>query len=325
MLRKLMLPLDRSPLAEQAIGPAAAIARASHASLDVMMVHEPLPGLADAPWNEGWLREEDQYLEILTAELTTGAGIKVSHAILRGDPTEMICARAVDIGADLIVMTSHGRTGLSRAWSGSVADGVLRRSGTPVLMLRPQNRKIDRLAARHLFNKVLVPLDGSALSAAILPSAMELATCGGGSIALLQVVHPVPLITADLGSPLLYIPSLQDDKATEGLVAAATHHLADVAQTLRQQGFANVETDVVVSPLTAQAIIDYALGHGIEAVAMSTHGRGASRLFMGSVADKVRRGCQVPVLLHRPPGISGEIARLSGSDVAEQLPALSGL
>src|SRR3954470_4384973 len=137
MFTKILVPLDRSALAEQALGRAAAIARASHATIDVVLVHQPLPaaGWSDLPANADMWGDEHTYLETVARELSSGAGIPATHAMLRGNPVEMICMHAKDVRTDLIVMTSHGRTGLSRAWMGSVADGVLRHSSLPVLML----------------------------------------------------------------------------------------------------------------------------------------------------------------------------------------------
>ena len=85
-----------------------------------------------------------------------------------------------------------------------------------------------------------------------------------------------------------------------------------------------VATDVVVEGSAAHAILDYARTHEVDVIAMSTHGRGASRLVMGSVADKVVRGGGVPVLLSCPVGLTDERPVLTPSSVAEQLPALAG-
>jgi nucleotide-binding universal stress UspA family protein len=117
---------------------------------------------------------------------------------MRGGVVEMICQRAHDVDADLIVMTSHGRTGLSRMWLGSVADGVIRRSSVPVLLLRPVENE-NRHAAAHVFKKILVPLDGSAVGADALPPAQALAHLSGARLVLLRVVQPVPMILVDAG------------------------------------------------------------------------------------------------------------------------------
>jgi nucleotide-binding universal stress UspA family protein len=110
MFRQLVVPLDRSPLAEQALGRAAAIARAAHAQLDLVLVHEPIPfvGFRDAPWNEDEWAGEQKYLDRMVQEVVSGATIPVSHQVMRGGVVEMICKRALELDADLIVMTTHG-------------------------------------------------------------------------------------------------------------------------------------------------------------------------------------------------------------------------
>ena len=147
----------------------------AHATIDFLLVHEPLPfaGFSDAPWNAEEWKLEDKYLETIAAEISAGAGVPTTHNVMRGEASEMIDMRARDLDADLIVLTSHGRTGLSRAWLGSVAHGVLRRSQVPVLMLRPHDGKADRKAAHHLFKHILVPLDGSAFSADVVATRNE--------------------------------------------------------------------------------------------------------------------------------------------------------
>lgn len=325
MFSKLLVPLDRSSLAEQALGPAAAIARASNALIDLVLVHQALPfaGFEDAPWNASLVADEQRYVESIAQELATGAAVGPTHTVLRGEPVESICQRARDTDADLVVMTSHGRTGLSRAWLGSVADGVMRRSSIPVLMLRPIGEKRERLNGRQLFKRILVPLDGSALAAEMLETAADLAKCSNARLMLLRVVQPVPLITPSVDLPYAYPTPIQDDVATERLVDEAKRELAAVEQTLTHEGLSEIDAYVVVAPHVAQAIIDFAHGHSVDVIALSTHGRGASRLIVGSVADKVLRASGLPMLVRRPGVMRRERGLVTPDAVEQQLPALS--
>lgn len=324
MFRKIVVPLDRSPLAEEALGAAAAIARATNAEIELVLVHQPIPyaGFSDAPWKAAQAMDEEKYLEEIADELKSGAAISVEPIILHGDVVERICERANAAKADLIVMTSHGRTGLARAWLGSVADGVLRRSAVPVLMLRPVEARVDRRSARPMFKHILVPLDGSPFGSAILPSAVELAKSSGGRLTLLRVVQPVPLPVSDVTGPVMHSTALQDTAATEYLVAGVEHELAEQAQYLEEGGFHNVETKVIIAAHVGQAIIDCAKDNSIDAIAMSTRGRGASRLFVGSIADKVIRAGTLPMLFRRPLGAEEDLPSLTAPAVEEQLPAL---
>ena len=323
MFTKILVPLDRSALSEQAVGTAAAIARASKASIDLVLVHQPFPfdGFGDAPWNALEREEERKYLESIAGELIAGAEVPATHAIVNGEAVETICKRSWDSEADLIVMTSHGRTGLSRVWIGSVAMGVIKQAAVPVLMLRPVKSPDDRKAAHHLFKKILVPVDGSAFSADILGSVASLAKCAGATIELVRVVEPVPLITADMGMPFAYPPMLQDDAATNHLFEEAKFEVAEQAKRLAEAENVEVHATALLAGHVSNAIIDFSRGHDADLIAMTTHGRGASRLVFGSVADKVVRASGLPMLLLRPIGVI-EKSESVGSESADVTPTL---
>lgn len=328
MFKKLLVPLDRSPLAEQAVGTAVAIAREAHAAIDLVLVHErpfgiePRSSLDLTNWHD-----DDEYLATIATEVQASVDLPVTHAVPTGNPVEMICARAHAEGVDLIVMTSHGRTGLSRAFLGSVADGVVRQSAVPVLLLRVAEQKpVTRpIRALPLFRRILVPLDGSAFSADVLMSAADLARCGNGKLLLLRVVPPVPKVAADvpLGSSAALLAEV-DEIATRTLVEQAHDDLVGVVRSLARTGIADVETAVVLDPRVSRAIIDHANHHRADAIAMSTHGRGATRLVVGSVADKVMRNAKMSILLRRPVGVETERHWLSAAGIDEQLSAIAG-
>jgi nucleotide-binding universal stress UspA family protein len=328
MFRKLLLPLDRSSLAEQAIGHAASIARESGAAIDIVLVHEPFPfaGYADLPWGgDADATAEQKYLEAVADELKSGAQVTATCSVLRGAPAEMIIRRAREIGADLIVMTSHGRTGLSRTWLGSVADAVMRKSSIPVLMLRPQREgetTRHRAAVRGV-KRILIPMDGSSLATGIVPAATDFARTAHASITLLRVVPIVPIVMAyEPTLPVTSLPVVPDDAATQQLVDVATSELESVAQRLHEETGITIDAHVAVSGHAAQTIVDQADALNIDIIAMSTHGRGASRLLLGSVADKVLRSSRVPVLLYRPVEVRTTALTLDEADVVKQLPSL---
>src|SRR5688572_8644816 len=208
MFRKILVPLDGSSIAEQAVPVAVSLARAARVPIDLLRIHQPLQvrvtdlleELEHARWHE-----DNRYLTAIADETRSTVDCPVTDAVLSGDAATVICRRALDEGADLVVMTSHGRTGFSRAWLGSVADGVVRRAAVPVLMLRiaeaapllastaPHVRP-RKTAAPHL-ERILVPLDGSRAAEAVLEPARALAEAGGGALVLLRVVQPVPMST----------------------------------------------------------------------------------------------------------------------------------
>lgn len=322
MFTKLLVPLDGSSLAEQALGPAASIARASHAALDLVMVHQPMAfaDFVDAAWQANPSTGERAYIASTAKELATGSSISVSGTVVRGAASEMIRERAKELGADLIVMTSHGRTGLSRTWLGSVAHEILRGSPAPILMLRPTDSKKPRRFGEKLFKKILVALDGSPLAESILEPATELARAFDARLILLRVVEPVPLVVPEVTLPTSYLP--RDESATATVVEHATKELADIATRSMATGLVCVETHVIVAERVANAILEFARGVSPSVIAMSTHGRGASRLFLGSVADKVLRASAVPMLIRRPSSVREEPALIDEASVAEQLHAV---
>jgi nucleotide-binding universal stress UspA family protein len=302
MFARVLVPLDHSRLAEQAIARAAAIACTCHGHMDLVLVHgaDPFVLLGDEPFvMETLLREEEAYVVDLARDVTTRLEVPATGTVVRGDVVSGIVAHAREIGADLIVMTSHGRTGLNRSWLGSVADGVIRAAGIPVLMLRPSRTTTPRPMLAKPFRSVMVPLDGSATSMRVLDAASALAQASGARMMLLRVVQPIPLITAE--TPAALLSTLGADPArTDRVVSEARKELADISKSLSAQGVVSVSAEVVVAERVAQAIIDYARTHGAHLIAMATHGRGASRLVVGSVADKVLRSSGTAMLLLRP-------------------------
>jgi nucleotide-binding universal stress UspA family protein len=323
MFKNILIPLDGSSLAEQALPTAAQIATAAHAVVDLVRVH-PAPAFVATPRAvdrdiEGWA-DADRYLERRATAFEAETGLSVTHTVPAGDPVECICARASDIAADLIVMTSHGRTGFSRFWMGSIADAVVRRSKTPVLMLRASEDE-NATAAPVQFRRILVPLDGSPLAEEALTIAAELAKAENAELVLLQVVRPVPIVTSDVQTA--WVGSLpMDEAATRLLATEARTYLQRQHAQLAERGVQRVQDHVMVSSHIAKAIIALAKTRQADAIVMSSHGRGMTRLVIGSVADKVLRGCDLPLLLHRPATIPAPTL-VDSAEIEEQLPTLA--
>jgi nucleotide-binding universal stress UspA family protein len=307
MFRRIVVPLDTSPLSEEAAWTAAAIARRIRASVHLVHVYEPrLPAFG------GGAVIDDQVIAIerghferhllrLAEELAARFGCTCHSAVLDGLPAAAIAKYARQQHADLIVMTSHGRTGLSRAWFGSVADALAHRSPLPVLMVRPgEGAARERIPASEVaFERIVIPLDGSREAEAVLATVRAMRLSPGASHLLAEVVNPVPLPIIDYPDAGIVMPMAPDADATEKLVEQARKHLARIAHKLEREGAGKVETNVVVAPGTGPAIVDLVKGFRADLVALTSHGRGASRLLLGSVADKILRGTHCSILLHR--------------------------
>jgi len=299
MAKAIMVPLDGSTFAEHAIPAALGVAEASEAQLHLVQVHE-LPFVPtspelmvpyDAGQDERLRAREREYLLGIANRLADQRGLTVRTELVDGQPPVALATYAQDSGIDLVVMTTHGRSGLSRAWLGSVADGVVRRSGVPVLLLRPHAEEAELEEAVRP-SHILIPLDGSALSRGVVDAAVELGTLSRARYTLLRVVLAVPLIRRSLDTDI--------DPYHEENLQEARADLERAAASLRERGL-DVEIAAVSGSIPAMAILEFAQERGVDLIAMATHGRGGwSRIALGSVADKVLRGANVPVLVVRP-------------------------
>jgi nucleotide-binding universal stress UspA family protein len=241
--------------------------------------------------------ESHEYLEHMVAKVSEGGGVRPTATVLDGRPAGAICEHAAATGADLIVMTTHGRAGLSRAWLGSVADAVVRHAGVPVLLLRSSAAADARPPAS--FERVLIPLDGSPQAQSILPHARALGSLFGAQYSLMTVVTPLAL-PPQLGINPVPTPVVEDT-AMAMRVARADHRIRETAVRLRSEHEdMEVATTVVVDERVAHAILEQAERERADVIALTTFGHGPVRLLFGSVADKVIRGASTAVLLFRP-------------------------
>ncbi len=126
----ILVPVDGSTLAEAAIPYALAVAERARSRVQFVFVYQDRIPLE--PVELAW-----QYLSRLTARARERLGDSVSSALLHGPVAATLVKQARKIGADLVIMTTHGRGGLERAWLGSVTDQLIRRIGIPVLVVQP--------------------------------------------------------------------------------------------------------------------------------------------------------------------------------------------
>lgn len=312
-LSRIMVPLDGSVFAERALPLALAAAEPGTEVCLVSVLEPPFPDLFIQDVDElgGVFPASEAYLEAaletreagLRGYLDTVAGrVAERHdgeprtELLDGVPVDALNDHVRRIEPDLVVMTTHGRSGLSRAWLGSVADGLIRHCVKPVLLARPGDDGAVDLDQTVELERVLVPLDGSGLSESILPDVTRFCRSTGAACTLLSVVVP-PL---EPGST--YVP--QTPAMTRELLEEAREralgYLESAAGRLSDEGV-DVSTETVVHPVAASAILEAADRTGADVIAMATHGRtGFRRLILGSVGDKVLRGAGVPVMLRRP-------------------------
>lgn len=302
--RRIVVPLDGSMFAEAALPVAAAIARESHSTISLVEVHEPILGEADVSFalSAGWddeLREgEHEYLTRTANRLAEENAIPVETALLDDPVASAIAHHVAKVEASLLVITTHGRTGLSRAWLGSTADWLARFAGVPVLLVHPAK---DDEAHRPptTFRHILVPLDGSARAERVLPDAVRLGQLQAARYTLVRVVAPIVRAFTPYAS--MGIPMAPEEEGTRRVLDEAKQYLTDVAAQLRRKhGTLYIETEAIAGEHVADAVLTRARAVSADVVAMSTRGRGASRLLLGSVADKILRGFDGAMLLLGP-------------------------
>lgn len=207
-------------------------------------------------------------------------GIPVEKVFVHGSTVDGIIAAGRKKQADLIVVGTHGRKGLARAVFGSVAEGILRESDVPVLVVTG-HAKVPR--PTRVFERALVALDDSAPSQAALSIAARLATTCGTRLSLCTVVDQVAA-TNDAGR------TFQADLHAAGLLVVQRAKTADIT--------AFIDGEVVVAGEAATAIERTAMQRNCDVIIVGSHSRhGFARVFEGSVAETLARSSAVPVLV----------------------------
>jgi len=297
MIRTILVPVDGSAFAECALSLALALSEKTGAEIRLAMVNEPLD-LTPGPWAEAFLSTHVEYLDSITRSIANrlAPGTHLSSALLEGEVAHALCIEAIDSGADLIVMSTHGRGGLTRMWLGSVADAVVRRSSTPVLLVRPSEGEEPFLEIEGpKIRRILIPLQVSTLSEAAIEPALELGALFGASFTLLRVIEFPIMVGAYLPETLQSNQAILEEAETE-----ARAYLEGVRSRL-DDGSRQIDTDVVVNQQPARGILNYATANNVDLVSIATHGRGGiERTLLGSTADKVIRGANTPILIVRP-------------------------
>ncbi len=281
MFDDILVPTDGSDCAETAVGYAEDLAARYGATVHALCVVDSRP-LENAPQYD---RVKEAHTEIAerTCDRIAEAGLSVERAVRTAVPHRAILEYATDEGIDLVVMGTHGRTGIERYLLGSVTEKVVRLSDAPVLTVKAG----DEHEVTYPFSDVLVPTDGSDGAEAAIPPAIDVASTYDARLHGLSVVDTVSM-GLDVGSSAIV-------DAFEESARTAVDRVADRARS----SVPGVETAVTYgSPY--REIRSYVDEHDIGLVVMGTHGRsGIERYLLGSVAEKTVRTSSVPVMTVR--------------------------
>ena len=313
MYKRILVPLDGSARAEQAIPIAARIAHALGDSVILLRVATAPVDTGKYSTTSGYVEEAvdadlagaTSYLENI-AESKELDGITTEVKTFIGAVAPTILSAAQSFHANIIVMCSHGYTGFKRWALGSVADKVTRHSPIPVLVLR-EGGPVPA-TAEHQPVRVLVPVDGSTLSetvlepAAYLAAALAEATSQQGALHLLRVVD-LPASGGKFKSDAHIDTGLKEQVKHED-----EEYLASLVNRLSEGDLAYLDLAITCSieadPDVAEAIVKKAEQDMFDFIAIATHGRGGVQKWaMGSVAGRVLHATRLPLLIMRPPDI----------------------
>ena len=304
-IKKIAVGTDFSQEASLAANQALDIAR--HVGASVTLVHS---GNVPAPPDkstlvpagvreyqemlEEALKEDRERLEEQRSRLA-GQGVELSHVVIDDFPDTGLCRAAEEMAADLIVVGTHGRTGLKRFLLGSVAERVVRLSPTSVMVARPVKSSAGG------YRKILVPTDFSESADNALNFAMMLAADG----AEVKLLHCWQLPPGFAGFSGGYVPrQLREstlDSVTKGITEGAEQRATDLIKDHQRDGV-NLSFEVMQAPPV----------HGIEQraedsdlIVMGSHGRrGVRRFVLGSVAEVTVRHAPCSVLVTHGPAVS---------------------
>jgi nucleotide-binding universal stress UspA family protein len=293
MYKTILVPLDGSTLSEGILPYVRILARGIHVPVELLKINDPRQLAPYAPPLQG-----GEYLEKVAVSISAITDVKCTVEL--GNPA----ARIIDLAAaqpdTLIAMATHGYSGPQRWLLGSVAEKILHAATNNLLVVRPTEGDTGGEAR---LRTVVVPLDGSELAEKVLPIVTALAACLSLEVILVHVLIRFLFRQPEAFLPVFgaNIPNQQELWVQAG--SEAKQYLTGMEERLRAQGLAHVSSSLIEGSAQGAAaeIIDLARKTSDNLVAMSTHGRsGVGRWLIGSVAERVVRHSNDPVLVIRP-------------------------
>lgn len=291
-IAQIAVALDGSEFAERALPAGAALSRLFGARLALISVLPARGALRVLPKGrssgnplETGQVEIEAYLSQLAGQYRN-QGVEVDYYVAAGPVAPAIDVLTRELDADLLIMSTHGRSGISRFMLGSNASALIQLLRQPVLLLRPQ--ALDE-GALPVVGRVLVTLDGSSFAERVLPWVQRTYQATGAEVLL--------LVTPEVPEPSLY-GAMADavDELRQQAETNAQRYLEHISSQLHEAGLP-VQT-LVEGSRPATTILDVAEREQVDLIMLATHGRGGmDRLMLGSVADRVVHHSRCPVLL----------------------------
>jgi len=299
-LTSILVPIDGTPLSEQALPFALAIAgkTGSVTLLEVVPESEPLR----KPFGAITMSAEEvmsMLNELASNDLDRAAnhwqdlaaGTTLNRLVGHGDATEVILQSAVDHNFELIALASAGRGAIGRLALGSVTDRVVREANTPVIVVRESDAPSDR--ALPVVGRIIVALDGSDRALLAIPVAATLAKQLNTEVVALTAVDLPQVVSPYMGYAPAFSPKIYSDLEEES-TNNARKHLDEAVNTFEEHGVN--ATAQLVSGYAVHAIADAATRDDIVVVTSRGQG-GIKRWILGSVTERLIRECPAPVLV----------------------------
>jgi len=287
MFKRILVPLDGSELAERALPYARILAGRSGGRLLLLSICSSQT--AEGRWLGAYLENKRRRMH------SWGIPIE-AHCIYRGNAADEILnfSEINDIG--LMIMCTHGGSGISRWYSGSISSKVAQESYVPLLLIKSGG--IHEILPLPRLSRVAVPLDGSAWAEATIPYAADLVGGPDGEITLLQINETIEPRSDTLGDPSAEWDTYCQTFATHTR-ERTLQYMDALQQRLRSQRL-NIRFEVT-SGKAAETILRHTEADDVDAIVMSTHGQsGFSHWAFGSVFNKVVQGTSKPILIVRP-------------------------
>jgi nucleotide-binding universal stress UspA family protein len=298
-IQNIVVPIDFSKMSIQAIKTASRLARRFAALVHLAHVRQfdyaadfvapapPFVPFSFMPYEQDGERGVAKKLNALARE--DGVSSANCHVLSGAPPFDEICRLAQQIPADLIVMPTHGYTGLKHVFLGSTAERVVQHSPCPVFVVRPRKRK-SKTGRTSTAHTILVPVDFSGCSRGGLRYAIGFANEFGARIILLHATY-LGYIYSSEGTALYDIPALQKTARKN-----AERHMRELVRTVN---FGRVKFETAFtdgSPVTD--ICAFAKDHDVDLIITSTHGlTGLKHVLIGSIAEQVVRHAPCSVLV----------------------------
>lgn len=298
MFNKLLVPLDGSSLAENALEPAAAIAR--HQKGEIFLVTVPIHYPITAAGSIGYglavpeqtfdLRRDEAEIYLRQVKSRLEPDLHVQVITPEGDVAGSIIDLATAEDVDLIVMTTHGYSGFTRWMLGSITERVLRGAPCPVLVIR----------CGDPLRRVVITLDGSPLAERALKPGFELAQIFNGQVALLRVDSREALGRIDERLKQVVGIGSKTSATEPDQTMEMVGYLEEIADRYRSPAL-EIET-ALLKGAPAESILSYTEDHPVDLLVMATHGHtGLRRWVYGSVTQKCLHNTACAMLIVRPP------------------------